>query len=77
MFWVGLKCIYAGLCSSNCVLEQSAGISSVMRWLCAAYVLGRQEEQHAPEEASDSLDVPSSPAPSEYGSHTSSLSRLR
>ena len=44
---------------------------------CAAYVLGRQKEQYAPEEASDSLDIPSSPAPSEYGSQTSSLSRLR
>ena len=30
-----------------------------------------------PEEASDSLDVPPSPAPSEYGSYASSISRFR
>ena len=30
-----------------------------------------------PEETSDSLDVPSSPAPSEYGSYASSVSRFR
>ena len=43
----------------------------------AAYVLGRPEEQQVPDEASDSLDVPSSPAPSEYGSYASSISRFR
>ena len=46
--------------------------------LRAACVLRRQqEEQPVPEEASDSLDVPSSPAPSEYGSYASSVSRFR
>ena len=43
----------------------------------AAYVLGHPEEQQVPDEASDSLDIPSSPAPSEYGSYASSISRYR